>query len=280
MASVIFRPPPERAESPVEVRVKECIYTFAPGVPTDVPISHLAAVQTALAALNASTVASPVISSSQVNGKTATRYFKIVTAGTTAPADSAPGTANHSAVCWTDADETITWTADGTELHGYKVLYSPDNVVPYTLVGTIAHGAALSFVTTPANIAAGTVYTPTANTASTSTITVTPNTASITYSIAAVTESADSIPGATTVVANAPATLSQHNSVSITFTPNAQTEASKLIRGSGSLFLAGTIAARHPQVAQTIADVGSGPAYTAAGSAAAAVGVGAGPGEI
>lgn len=205
--------------------------------------------------------------------------------------DGAPGTAATSAVCWEDADEVVTWTADGAETGGYKLLYSPDNIVPYVLVATIAHGATKTFTTTPANLAAGSVYTPTAHAATTSTGTITPNTATTTYSLAAVTEAGDSIPGAQHAQTNGPATFSAKNNIKVSFTPNDDTIAVKVLRGTSSLRLIGTVPAQETvdhsgaghdtQAALSFTDVGAtGTAYTAAVGAAKAYGVGTGPTEI
>ena len=89
------------------------------------------------------------------------------------------------------------------------------------------------------------------NTASTSVGTVTPNVATITYSAAAETEAGDSIPGTANPVANAPNTLTANNSVTLTITPNAETEAIKVLRGSGSLVLIGVVPSTNPQTTET-----------------------------
>jgi hypothetical protein len=244
----------------------DVVYDFVPGIPKDVDPDHTSLVTTALQGYFGA-LATPAPPTAAVQGKSTTRFFKVVTVQ--AGGDSAPSSAGTSAACWTDPDEVVTWTASGTETGGYKILYSPDGLVAYVQVGTVAHGAALSFHYAGQ---AGTTYAPQVGGTVPTGVTVTAQTQSIVFKrVAQTIGSGESIPSAGTTVATVPATPSANNRVHLSWTRETGETATRILAGSLSV---GTGVGSFDYTGQ------SGSSYTPSGSNPNLVVVSNGPADL
>lgn len=166
MASLIYQPPAGGNLEAVNVRLSVGsgqIYTFSPGVPTDVLPEHVSNITAALKALEGTipTPSAPVVTPAGTTGST-TYGYKVVAVGVNGdtPPSSETQITNGNATLDSTNKNGVTWTAPTAlsgAITGYKVLRSTGGATQ-GLVGSVA-GNVLTFTDT--GIAA-TVYSPSA----------------------------------------------------------------------------------------------------------------------